>query len=439
MRLLPIMFRSLLLSACALMPFFAVGAPAAEPFTPAEPPNKVIGEFFGVCPSRVAWAHDPAATVWDGSSKNPAWWHDSNTRPEIVARMFADVLKTVTASADTRTAWNRLFRDINMRRGRDGGYQPGERIAIKLNLNQCKDHGDNGNASYTAPQLVRALIADLVQNAGVAPADITFFDAVRWMPSTIVEACRDFPGVRFVDIEGGDGRERAVVDTKVPVYLADRAEPIYFPTCVTEASYLINVAGLKAHAWVGMTGCFKNHLGSVLNADGTYAAKWLHASTVTKTGKLKPQAIGDYNGLVDLNGHEQLRAKTVLFLMDGLYAAKHNEQPLDESCRWQSAPFSGRWTASLFASQDPVAIDSVALDFLRSEPTLAGMLTGAVDNFLREAALAGGANRAYDPEKDGKPMRSLGTHEHWNNAEQKLYSRTIGTETGIELVRVGPR
>jgi hypothetical protein len=146
--------------------------------------------------------------------------------------------------------------------------------------------------------------------------------------------------------------------------------------------------------------------------------------------------MGSYNGLVDLNGHEQTGGKTLLYLIDGLYATKHNEYRLDPSCKWESAPFNKNWTASLLASQDGVAIDSVALDFLRNEPTLATIVTGAVDNYLHEMAQANQppSKTVYDPEKDGKPLASLGVHEHWNNAADKQYSRNLGSGAGIELV-----
>jgi hypothetical protein len=42
----------------------------------------------------------------------------------------------------------------------------------------------------------------------------------------------------------------------------------------------------------------------------------------------------------------------------------------------------------------------------------------------------------YDPEGDGSVLTSLGTHEHWNNATDKQYSRNLGTCDGIELVTI---
>jgi hypothetical protein len=92
----------------------------------------------------------------------------------------------------------------------------------------------------------------------------------------------------------------------------------------------------------------------------------------------------------------------------------------------------------VFASQDGVAIDSVALDFLRSEPTLAAIVTGSVDNYLHEMALAHDApsKTTYDPAKTGKTLASLGVHEHWNNATDRKYSRNLGKGAGIELINV---
>jgi uncharacterized protein (DUF362 family) len=412
---------------------------AAEGFSPTDPVNTPIGTAIGAKPGRVAWAFEPRATSWDGVTNAPGWWADANTHPEVVAEMVSSIVRSVGGAADERTAWSALFRDLNQRRGRGGvGYKAGEKIAIKLNLNQCRSHGDNGNASYIAPQLVRAIVDQLVRNAGVAPWDITCYDASRYIPSTIHDLSAVFPGVHFVDNRGGDGRERAEVDPAHPLYLGANPVPLYFPTCVTRADYLINVAGLKGHTMAGMTVCAKNHLGSVLDRDGSYAARRLHEFIAVRGGRGSPQEMGDYNGLVDLNGHEQTGGKTVLYVIDALYATHHNEYRLDNSCKWQSAPFNGRWTSSILASQDGVAIDSVALDLLRSEPTLRSIVTGAVDNYLHEEALTGSAARKYDPERDGTTLKSLGVHEHWNDAGHKQYSRNLGAGSGIELVQVTP-
>ena len=65
-----------------------------------------------------------------------------------------------------------------------------------------------------------------------------------------------------------------------------------------------------------------------------------------------------------------------------------------------------------------------------------------VDDYLHEAALANDppSGTFYDPDHPHADQRlaSLGVHEHWNNAEEKKYSRNLGTGEGIELVAAGP-
>jgi hypothetical protein len=136
--------------------------------------------------------------------------------------------------------------------------------------------------------------------------------------------------------------------------------------------------------------------------------------------------------MVDLMGHKDLGGKTILYLIDALYAAPHQSVGPE---RWQSAPFGGHWTASVLLSQDLVAIESVAVDFFAAEPTQARMV-GEVDNYLHEAALAHQppSGTRYDPHGSGSPLASLGVHEHWNSPERKQYSRNLGTGQGIELV-----
>ena len=96
----------------------------------------------------------------------------------------------------------------------------------------------------------------------------------------------------------------------------------------------------------------------------------------------RSNAMGSYNCLVNLNGHRHLSGKTLLYFIDGLYPARNQS---NDVIRWQS--FGDDWTSSLFASQDPIAIDSVALDFLRNEPRNTDV-TGNPDNYLHEAAFA---------------------------------------------------
>ena len=73
-------------------------------------------------------------------------------------------------------------------------------------------------------------------------------------------------------------------------------------------------------------------------------------------------------------------------------------------------PFKGDWPNSLFESQDPVAIDSVGLDFwLQEQPVAVNQgkweidYEGAAEDYLHEAALANDpcSGTFYDPDNDG--------------------------------------
>jgi hypothetical protein len=100
---------------------------------------------------------------------------------------------------------------------------------------------------------------------------------------------------------------------------------------------------------------------------------------------------------------------------------------------------------SIFMSQDPVAIDSVGLDFLRAEFPFDRFKDRDfqpmknADNSLNEAALAGDPPSGVRYAPDGIPHKSLGVHEHWNNEVDRQYSRTLGNPEGIELFAVPPR
>ena len=174
-----------------------------------------------------------------------------------------------------------------------------------------------------------------------------------------------------------------------------------------------------------MTLIGKNHFGSVhFPNDGGWVPRILHPHV------LRTQPMGSYNCLVDLMGHRHLGGKTMLYVLDGLYTATHNEGNV-----YRFASFGDDWASSILMSQDPVAIDSVGLDILSNEPR-ATEVRGTADNYLHEAAQAGKppSETVYIPDDDGTPLASLGVHEHWNNATDRQYSRNLGMKEGIELI-----
>ncbi|NUQ65341.1 MAG: DUF362 domain-containing protein [Pirellulales bacterium] len=417
----------------------STAAPAR--WRPDEPPNRPIGTAKGIFPGRVVWIHDPAAARWDGDTKAGGWYEDRFTDPAAADRMLSQTLRALTGANSDSQAWKSLFQQFNQSRARgSAGYQPGEKVAVKLNLNCCKRRVDPTQGFYNTPQLTVALLRQLVRQAGVRPSDLVFYDASRFVPDSIFIPCHaELPDVRFEDRDGGEGRFKVQPDRGAALYFGDPATPshgkTYLPECLTGATYLINAAVLKGHSLAGVTLCAKNHFGSVWRDDTDpkdphlgWNPSHLHGSITTTS-----RPMGTYNSLVDIMGHRHFGGKTVLYLIDGLYASPH-QSVLPE--KWQSAPFSGHWTASILASQDPVAIESVAVDFCGAEETQIKM-TGAVDNYLHEAAMPHKApsGTRYAPAGDHRLLESLGVHEHWNDPTKRQYSRDLGTGDGIELVK----
>jgi PKD repeat protein len=413
-------------------------APAA--WTPQEQPNQPMGIGKGIHPGRVVWDYDPAATSWDGTSSY--WWSSRFTNQTVVDAMLSRCLRALSGEATDGGAWNAIFRHFNQTHGRgDVGYTAGEGIAIKINQNVTWwTSYDATNGPIASPQMVDAILRQLVQGAGVAERDISVYDASRAISHPIYDLCHgDFPGVSFVDNLGQSGRVAAVRDDSVPVYYSgagvDGSGTTRLPTCVVRSPYLINMGELRGHEIAGVTLCAKNYFGSIWRPGGGFSPSNLH----TTVAQQRPR--GSYSCLVDLIGHKHLGGKTLLFIIDAIYGAQH-PMASPPPARWQMSPFNNHWTSSLFVSQDLVAIDSVGLDFCRNEPTLTSYLTGVgAENYLHEAALADNppSGTVYDPNRDGTALGSLGVHEHWNDVVHKQYTRNLGTGEGIELIPVHER
>jgi hypothetical protein len=285
----------------------------------------------------------------------------------------------------------------------------------------------------TSPQMMLALLRQLVETVRVRQADITIGDSLAYFANQYYDVLHgEFPDVQYLDHAGRFGRI-AAQPSSVPLHWSGHPQdclPDFVPACFAESDYLINLANLKSHASAGVTLCAKNHYGSLVRWPAQEKYCDLHKSSCVA-------GLGLYRDVVDLMGHAHIGGKTLLSLIDGLYAGRH---PTDDAPkRWQSPPFGGHWTSSVFVSQDPVAIDSVAFDFLRTEWDDYPHKLGAED-YLHEAAQADdpASGTFYDPNHPGRVARlaSLGVHEHWNNAQERRYSRNLGSGSGIELVAV---
>jgi hypothetical protein len=404
---------------------------AIAEFTPTDPPNSPIGIAKGIHPGRVVWIHDANAASWNGSVGRMGnyWWRDNNTDPNRVDRMMSRSIQTLVSEPNDPNAWDALFRHFNQAKGKgDIGYQAPEKIVVKINENCQNNASATENLSIDAsPQMVRSLLDQLVNQAGVPQSAITVYDAQRPISDPVYNRCHpEFPDVAY---RGGRGYPPGPNPNFiwVPDSISYSAEITdtnarALPQCVLDAEYIINMAILKCHELAGVTLCAKNHFGTIGYCIPLHESVswWLRAMEM-------------YNPLVDLMGSENIGGKTILYIIDGLYGSN---SAIGVPRRWTSEPFNRGWPSSIFVSQDPVAIDSVGLEFLHAE----WPLRDNADNYLHEAAQADNppSGTFYDPDVDGTPLQSLGAHEHWNNAVDKQYSRNLGIGDGIELIALLP-
>ena len=434
---------------CIWLPLVLTSEQKAEAADP-HPVNEPVGVAGGVHPGRVVWVHDPNATDWEGwELSDEYWWQSNHTDQEVVNSMMLRTIRALAGEMDISKAWDRLFRYFNQQQGRgDVGYTHGEDIMIKVNFvgmiatwgNTDYDFVDRSpDYAICAPQIMHALLDQLVNVVGVAQSDITIGDPIcLWCHEFYNMIQPDFRNVRYLDYLGYYGRTE-ITYSSVPFYWstskADGKTQDYVLQSYVDAEYFINLASLKGHYnQAGITVCGKNHYGSLRGPpkSGYYD---MHSDT-----PFNVPASGSYRNMVDLMGHRDVGGKTLLCLIDGLYTGKHaTSYPDNLPKKWQMEPFNNDWCSSIFASQDQVAIDSVAFDFLVTEwPEAGGPAHEGTDDYLHEAALADNppSGTFYDPERDGMRLASLGVHEHWNNPIDKQYSRNLGTGDGIELWKV---
>lgn len=445
------------------------------PVGPDDGPNQPIGKALGLFPGRVVWAWDKEATNENctNSFDTKDWYFTpKNTNQKVVGRMFSESVKKLSGKSTIAESWDVLFRYLNRKKLRgDKGYTPGEKIFIKINQTTSRgllSQEDKNNGYYypsnvtageiwknsncgaveTSPNVVLELLRQLVNEAGIDQSNIAVGDPQNPTYGHNYAAwVTEFPKVVYIDkFSAMHGRTVIKETEKDLVFYSDKTQSDKLFDVIENADYLINVASLKPHAIAGISLTAKNHFGS----QSRKSASHLHYSLLAPVVKGKPSNTGyhKYRVLVDLMGSKYLGQNTVLYVVDGLYGGGGSE--LLGPVKYFMSPFNNDWSSSIFMSQDQVALESVCYDFLRTEwngsnnhdasnnefSNMPGV--NGVDDYLHQAADSSNwpAGLRYDPDNGGKPLSSLGTHEHWNNAEKKQYSRNLGKDKGIELVSI---
>lgn len=392
-------------------------------------PNVPLGEAKGMFPGRVVWGHNPKIATWDG--KTGFWWEDKYNNQLETDKLISQTLFSLTNTKNEKKSWDSLFRFFNKtNRNSDSGYKSGEKLVIKINQNNTESHQSSPEINAN-PQLILSLLKSLVTEAGIPQENISLTDPSRFITNNIYDKCHAlFPNIHYIDHNGGDGREKAGFIENGFEYSFDfNGQTRGLASCFSEADYVINLAIMKGHVSQGVTLCAKNFFGCT-NIETDWR-KNAHGSGFSQNREGKRQ----YSVYPDFMGHNDLGAKTMLYLIDGIYSNKALNGIPDS--KWTLPPFNNEWMCSLFASQDGVAVESVVLDFaLAAWPDAPDMMYS--DHAMEEMALANNppSGVVYDPERDGSRLPSLGTTEHWNNPIEKKYSRNLGLGKGIELMYV---
>jgi len=315
---------------------------------------------------KVVHCHYPGACSWNFSSG----WYGDYVDQNAVNTMMDLGIQHASGHSGSLAAWLALFSRVN-----SGGYQAGQKIAIKVNLNNARSCDDSDNSIDALPQLLIALIRSLV-SAGVAQQDIWIYDAT-YAGKTIPERFRQpiasaYPQVLFFGNPECSGVQPVVYsqsDQSLRLVFQDPGGHLsdrWLPDLLGQASYLINMPILKYHGISPVTLGFKNHFGSINNV--------MRAGSDNLHEFISPGSSlyeDDYSPLIDIYSNVNIYQKTVLTIGDGLYGARNGATTVPAP--WNS--FGNAAPQSLFFGVDPVAVDCVMADIVSAEQGVLGNST----------------------------------------------------------------
>ena len=292
---------------------------------------------------------DGDATSWDFSTG----WYGDYVDQGVVDTMTEVGLLRLTGATNIQSAWERLV----------PSYTPGQTFAIKVNFNNYDTGDPDPDPEINALiEPVNALIRTLIM-CGVQPSEISVYDVTNgWHsgsmpPLSFVDRCL-YPGVNFVYHEGNpdpfSATEFVQFDTPGSPSIPDLA----IGNVVVDSDYLINMFIPKGHSLAGVTLGFKNHLGSIDRCEKVHVY-------LPYNYYYDP----NYSTLVDIFKNPHFASKTVLTVCDNLFG--NWESVNGPPQRWFT--FGADAPNSLFFSADPVAIDSVLVDFIEAERISRGL------------------------------------------------------------------
>ena len=107
------------------------------------PQHEPYGTGVGAMPGRVVWAHDPDCVEWDG---NGWWWEVEHFDETVIQRMVNESIAALGGKDTAAESWQALFIAHNISHSRgENGYQAGEKIAMKANINGSGLNSDDAS------------------------------------------------------------------------------------------------------------------------------------------------------------------------------------------------------------------------------------------------------------------------------------------------------
>lgn len=354
---------------------------------------------------RVVSVRDSRATNWDYVTG----YHWEYIDQQVVNAMVARGVMDLAGIPDLPSAWMHLV-----------PYQPGEAVVIKIN---CNNHGNcsisNEQMIDAYPEIVNAVI-DGLKTIGVPSHKIWITDPSRCVPNRFVNKISD-PGVLFYSSWSWCKCNANFRLTDYVQPTSPHASPTTHPLddvvrpaqVFVDAQHLINIPQLKGHGSGWMTLGLKNHYGSVMFKNYS-TPNTQHAERSRLHTYIVPSTNPDLqkSTLADISNNPHIRDKTRLIIGDGLFG-----NPLvnyQSVTRWQI--FGNDDPNIIFFGTDPIAADSVMLDYIREEQRRLG-ISQVNHSCLHHGAAIG-----------------LGIHEHWDNFESKRYAAIDYLARNLESV-----
>jgi len=366
-------------------------------------PNAPIGTAKGIYPGRVVWVYNPEAAKWTGSG---FYWAASVNPQHQYNKSFSEGINALSGGNSDAESWNKIFKWFNANHNRVGtGYQSGDKIAIKINMNNSDASAANaGNIANANPQSCVACVQSLV-NAGIPQNEIWIGDPSRAVTDNVYNALRTaFPDIHIVDYFGNNGRETT---TTIKNVFPNTDVLPHQSACFYNARYIVNIPLLKGHEGQAITFGSKNFYG--ING---IKPVW------SDNGGKHP----GWNALTNYMTNANFGGKTILWVMDAMYPTRDVGGIPDK--KWAEAPFNGRPASSFIMSLDGVAEESVSLDFFYQHYPDVVNNNGGISNAEGYMIAAANAN--------------VGVHEHWNNNTDRKYTKNLNSQAslGIELLSV---